>query len=114
MVQELILTFLRLGNTSSAAVDESVVENRFNNVKGMIAYTVVEEILVVQRRMMLGAMRDPMTAVLTIIFTALEEAALRCTLTYRDELWIWLMGLPTPSEMEMENNRRLGELVGCC
>ena len=93
---------------------KALIGNRFNKLKYMVAYTVVEEIMVVQRRMMVGAMRDPMAAVLTIIFTALEEATLRCTLAYRDELWIWLMGLPTPSEMEMENNRRLGELVGCC
>ena len=109
VIQELILTFMRLASSSDA-----VVENRYNMLKRLIVYALVEEILVVQRRMMLGAMRDPVAAVLTVIFTALEEAILRCTLAYRDELWIWLMGLPTPSEIEVKMNRRFGGLVVRC
>ncbi len=105
VLQEFILTSLRL---------IAIREMRYNRLKAAVAYGVVEEILVVQRRIMVGAMRDPMAAVLTIIFTALEEALLRCTLAYRDELWHWLRGLPTPSEMQMEDNRRRGGLVGHC
>ena len=53
-----------------------------------------EYLMVTYRRMMLGCMIDPQASILAVILTAIEEAALRCTMFYRDKFFNWLQGLP--------------------
>ena len=65
----------------------------------------VEEFLVMYRRMMLGGMRDPTATIFAIVVNGLEEALVRCTIVYRDELWRWLCGLPEPTKAECESTR---------
>ncbi len=67
--------------------------------------SVPEELMIMQRRMMLGAMRDPTAAVLTLVVTGLEEALVRCTMVYRDELWDWITSKPEPTEAELRAKR---------
>ena len=67
--------------------------------------SMIEEIMVMQRRMMLGAMRDPTASVLTIVVTGLEEALVRCTMVYRDELWDSITGRREPTEAEIKAKR---------
>ena len=64
--------------------------------------SMLEEVMVMQRRMMLGGMQDPTAAVLTIIVTGLEEALVRCTMADRDDLWEWVTGSPKLTESETE------------
>ena len=65
----------------------------------------LEEVMVMQRRMMLGGMRDPSATVLTIVVTGVEEALVRCTMVYRDELWDWITNRPKPTESEIRAKR---------
>ena len=65
----------------------------------------LEEVMVMQRRMMLGGMRDPSATVLTIVVTGVEEALVRCTMVYRDELWDWITSRPKPTESEIRAKR---------
>ena len=67
--------------------------------------SLLEEFMVMQRRMMLGAMRDPTVSVLTIVVTGLEEALVRCTMVYRDEVWEWVTSKPKPTESEIKAKR---------
>ena len=42
------------------------------------------------RRMMIGCMQDPVAGILTVVALGVMEAALRCTMVQRDELWdLW-------------------------
>ena len=45
-----------------------------------------------QGRMMVGGMHDWRATIVTVVVTAIEEAALRCTVTHRDKLWDWAVG----------------------
>ena len=54
-----------------------------------------------QRRMMLGAMRDPVATVLAIVVTGVEEAVVRSTMVIRDHLWEWLSGQEEPVGAEL-------------
>ena len=63
----------------------------------------LENIMVTYRRMMLGCMIDPQATILAVILTALEEAALRSTMVYRDNFFNWLQGLPELSGAELEH-----------
>ena len=67
--------------------------------------SVLEELMVMQRRMMVGAMRDPTASVLTIVVTGLEEALVRCTMVYRDELWDWVTNKSEPTESYIKAKR---------
>ena len=88
---------------------KSVFENQSDCEYWVLMYVhegfVVEEIMVMQRRMMLGGMRDPTATVLTIVVTGLEEALVRCTMVYRDELWDWISSKPEPTEAELRTKR---------
>ena len=63
----------------------------------MAVTTILEEILVLHGRFMIGAIEDPRVTFLTIFATGLEEAFIRCTIIQRDELWSWLYVPPTPA-----------------
>ena len=67
--------------------------------------SILEEVMVMQRRMMLGAMHDPVAAAVAIVVNGLEEAIVRCTMVYRDELWAWASGRPELNEAELRATR---------
>ena len=67
--------------------------------------SMLEEMMIMQRRMMLGAMRDPTASVLVVVVTGLEEALVRCTMVYRDDLWDWITGKTEPTEAEIKTKR---------
>ena len=56
---------------------------------------------------MLGMMHNPAVAIVTLITTALEEAVLRCTMVYRDELWDWITGAKEELDEAELNWKRL-------
>ena len=61
--------------------------------------------MVVQRRMMLGGMRDPTATIVAIVVNGLEEALVRCTMVYRDDFWDWVCERPKPTEAEIRAKR---------
>ena len=65
-----------------------------------VTMSTVESCLSMMRRLMLGGMHDPTAAILAVVFTAFEEAALRCTMAERDEIWTWIRGTPELTEEE--------------
>ena len=74
----------------------------------------LEEVMVMQRRMMLGGMRDPTATVLSIVVTGLEEALVRCTMVYRDELWDWVTGRPKPTEAKLKGKKLIQAASAAC
>ena len=93
--QEALLTHARRCAPLPRALDRRSLGNA----------SLLEEMMVMQRRIMLGGMRDPTATVLTIVVTGFEEALLRCTMVYRDEFWDWVMGKPEPTEAEIRSKR---------
>ena len=104
-MQEFFLTVQRqiIGNAFKKFLNDP--NREYYALKRLSAACLLEEIMVMQRRMMLGGMRDPTATVLTIIVTGLEEALVRCTMVYRDELWDWISGRPHLSEAEVKSKR---------
>ena len=74
-------------------------------LRAIAATTMIEEAMVMQRRMMLGGMRDPTATVLAIVVNGIEEALVRCTMVYRDELWDWATSKPKLTKSEFETRR---------
>ena len=68
---------------------------------------VLETFMVMFRRTMLGAIRDPRVVVAAIVITALEEALARSTMVYRDTLLAKLLGKPEPSAAELTLQRKI-------
>ena len=67
----------------------------------------VETTLVMYRRGMLGAIRNPTVAVTACILTSFEEALLRSTMVYRDTFFAKLLGKPEPSVAEVVVQRKI-------
>lgn len=61
----------------------------------------VETIMVMLRRMMLGAIQDPRVTIAAVVFTAFEEALSRSTMVHRDQVVARWFGIPefTPTEL---------------
>ena len=105
LAQEFFLTFQRQVSGNAFKKFENDPDREYWALKSIGNSSSVEDILVMQRRMMLGAMRDPTATVLTIVVTGLEEALVRCTMVYRDEFWDWITGRPEPTESEIKVKR---------
>ena len=106
ILQEFFLTFQR--QLQSAVCKEKFKDDPDREYWALISIanpSFLEELMVVQRRMMLGGMRDPTAAVLTIIVTGLEEALVRCTMVHRDEFWDWITGRPESTESDVKARR---------
>ena len=67
----------------------------------------LEAVLVMYRRSMLGAIRNPSVAVAACVFTALEEALFRSTMVYRDTFIANLLGKPEPTAAEVIVQRKI-------
>ena len=105
ILQEFFLTVQRQISSNDNKKFENDPDREYWALKMISPSSALEDIMVMQRRMMLGAMRDPTASVLTIVVTGLEEALVRCTMVYRDELWDWFTGKPEPTESEIKAKR---------
>ena len=65
----------------------------------------VELILVMLRRMLIGGINDPQYATIAILITGIEEALLRCTLIERDLFIRSFFTDEAPSDEQMEYQR---------
>ncbi len=104
-MQEFFLTVQRQISTNEFKKIENDPSREYHALLEIYASSVLEEIMVMQRRMMLGGMRDPTATILTIILTAIEESVVRCTVVYRDEFWNWVTGRPKSTEAEIRARR---------
>ena len=105
ILQEFFLTVQRQLAGNSFKKFENDPDREYYALKSLTTPSFLEEIMVMQRRMMLGGMRDPTAMVLTIVVTGVEEALVRCTMVYRDELWDWITSRPKPTESEIRAKR---------
>ena len=105
ILQEFFLTVQRQISSNDNKKFENDPDREYWALKSIAMPSLLEEIMVMQRRMMLGAMRDPTASVLTIVVTGLEEAFVRCTMVYRDEFWDWFTGKADPTESEIKTKR---------
>ena len=106
ILQEFFLTVQRqISSNGHCKKFENDPDREYWALKSISNPSAVENWLVMQRRMMLGAMRDPTATVLTIVVTGLEEALVRCTMVYRDEFWDWITSKPEPTEAEIKTKR---------
>ena len=105
ILQEFFLTVQRQVTSNTFKKFENDPNREYYALRAMFTPSIIEEIMVMQRRMMLGAMRDPTASVLTIVVTGLEEALVRCTMVYRDEFWDWITGKVEPTESEIKTKR---------
>ena len=105
ILQEFFLTVQRQlsGNRFKKFANDP--DREYYALKELTMASMLEEVMVMQRRMMLGGMRDPTATVLTIVVTGVEEALVRCTMVYRDELWDWITSRPKPTESEIRAKR---------
>ena len=104
-MQEFSLTVQRQISSNEFKKFEEDPDREYWALRSITNVSILEEIMVMYRRMMLGGMRDPTAAVLTIVVTGLEEALFRCTMVYRDELWDWITGRPKLTESEIKVKR---------
>ena len=84
---------------------EKEPNREYHALNSIYASSTLEEIMIVQRRMMLGGMRHPSATVLTIIFTGVEETLVRCTMMYRDEFWDRIAGGTKSVDSSIEAKR---------
>ena len=63
--------------------------------------------MALNRRFMLGAMRDPTTTLFAVVVTGLEEAILRCTMASRDKLWDWVFDNEEPTGARLAWRQRV-------
>lgn len=110
IMQEFFLTVQRQLSGNSFKNFMNDPDRQYHALRSITSASILEEILVVQRRMMLGGMRDPTATVLTIVVNGLEEALVRCTMVYRDDFLDWVTGKPEPTEAEVKAKR----LVQAC
>ena len=104
-MQEFFLTVQRQICSNGFKKFENDPDREYWALKSIASASMLEELMVMQRRMMLGAMRNPTASVLTIVVTGLEEALVRCTMVYRDEFWDWFTGKTEPTEAEIKMKR---------
>ena len=62
----------------------------------------LENIMVMYRRVMIGCMIDPVASILAVILMALEEVIFRSTMVYRDNFFDWLRGRREATGPELE------------
>ena len=105
IIQEFFLAYGRQTQAKNFKKFENDPELEYWALRYLGMASLVEEVMVMQRRMMLGAMRDPTAAVLTIVVNGIEEALVRCTMVYRDEFWDWITGSQVPTESEIKTKR---------
>ena len=105
ILQEFFLTVQRQISSNNIKKFENDPDREYHALRSLATSTLLEEVMVMQRRMMLGAMRDPTACVLSIVVTGLEEAVVRCTMVYRDEFWDWITGKTEPTESEIKTKR---------
>ena len=105
ILQEFFLTVQRQVSGNTIKKFENDTDREYYALRKIATSSLLEEVMVMQRRMMLGAMRDPTASVLTIVVTGLEEALVRCTMVYRDDLWDWITGKSEPTESEIKTKR---------
>ena len=105
ILQEFFLTVQRQICSNGFKKFENDPDREYWALKSIATVSGLEEVMVMQRRMMLGAMRDPTASVLTIVVTGLEEALVRCTIVYRDDFWDWITGKAEPTESEIKTKR---------
>ena len=106
IMAELFLTVQRRVSSSNFPQGaESESEREHHALRSIANSSNLENMMVMQRRMMLGAMRDPIASTLAIVVNGMEEAIVRCTMVYRDQLWDWAIGKPEPTEAEVKRIR---------
>ena len=105
ILQEFFLTVQRQICSNGFKKFENDPDREYWALRSITTPSFLEEMMVMQRRMMLGAMRDPTATVLTIVVTALEEAVVRCTMVYRDEFYNWIAGRSEQTESEIKVER---------
>ena len=105
ILQEFFLTVQRQLSSNRVFKLENDPDREYWALRWITSASSLEEMMVMQRRMMLGAMRDPTASVLTVVVTGLEEALVRCTMVYRDEFWDWVTGKTGPTESEIKTKR---------
>ena len=105
ILQEFFLTVQRQISSNEFKKFENDPDREYWALKMLATPSLIEEVMVMQRRMMLGAMRDPTASVLTVVVTGLEEALVRSTMVYRDEFWDWATGKAEPTESEIKTKR---------
>ena len=105
ILQELFLTVQRqLGGNKFQKFTRDP-NREYYALRSISSASILEESLVLQRRVMLGCMRDPTATLLSIVVTGLEEALVRCTMVYRDQVWDRLMGRPALDRSEIKAKR---------
>ena len=105
ILQEFFLTVQRQISSNDNKKFENDPDREYWALRSIATPSLLEEMMVMQRRMMLGAMRDPTASVLVVVVTGLEEAVVRCTMVYRDDLWDWITGKTEPTEAEIKTKR---------
>ena len=105
IMQELFLTVQRQASVNECKQCENDPNREYYALRSVTDASLLEEIMVMYRRMMLGGMQDPTAAVLSIVVTGLEEVLFRCTMVYRDEFWDWVTGKTEPTEAEIKVKR---------
>ena len=107
-MQEFFLTVQRQINGKRFSNFVNDPNREYWALKTIASTSALEEIMAMQRRMMVGAMRDPTAMVFTIVVAGFEEAVTRCTMVYRDQLWDWVIG---SSAEETESDLKCKRLV---
>ena len=105
ILQEFFLTVQRQICSNGFKKFENDPDREYWALKSIANTSFLEEMMVMQRRMMLGAMRDPTASVLTVVVTGLEEAVVRCTMVYRDDLCDWITGKSDSNESDIKTKR---------
>ena len=105
ILQEFFLTVQRQLCSNLFKKFENDPDREYWALRSIAMNSMLEEMMVMYRRMMLGAMRNPTASVLTVVVTGLEEALVRCTMVYRDEFWDWIIGKSEPTESEIKSKR---------
>ena len=75
-------------------------------LQGIGMASALENVFVLYRRTMLGAMVDKSATVLAVALTALEEAILRSTMVNRDMFFRKMLGKPDLSDAELAYQRK--------
>ena len=114
IIQEIIALAMRFRHNYLSGARNSTLEDIKNNPKmhyhmlrwGSKEY-LVEYVMVMYRRVMVGHMLDPTASVVAVVLTAVEEAIMRSTLVQRDNLFDWLLGRPEATGADLEHKVRL-------
>ena len=103
--QEFFLTIRRQVSCKNFKTFENDPDREYWVLRKIAQHSAFEEMMIMQRRMMIGCMRDPVASMLTVVVTGLEEALVRSTMVYRDKFWDRITGNTEPTEAEIETKR---------